>query len=267
MQAQKEEQERDNLRQTWNGLQEFDPASTDPTVQAMVARAGQLGVFLPKKTRDTADWELTPVGNRTVLHNRRTNEIKEATLGGQPLSPVKEKELTANDLPDTLFGLPDEKQIADEARASVEPTTRDRRIKPEILSGYYTSREPGPDGKPVEVKHSFANPDGSPNMDVIWGGIARGYVKPSDVWENVTEKDDQRLAEARKQVSDRYSSDRRLVDDFRLRVTRNRPNASAVPTSVANVVDRFNQIRKMPGKERTRALKTFYDTLPYLDIR
>lgn len=260
----RDEAERAGLRQTWNNLQEFDPNSSDPEIRAMVERARSLNLFLPKKTREAAaDWELTKVGDRTVLHNRRTNEIKEATLNGQPIDPKEAKPLSAADLPDSFFELPDEKAIVDAALAEVAPSVKGRRIKPEILAGYRTVK--GKDN--VTTKVNFANPDGSPNMDEIWRAIELEVLSPSEVWENVTQEDDQRLAEARKRIRTRASSERAAVDEFRLRVTRNKPNANAVATPVANVARRFNEIRRTPaGKQREQALKTFYDTLPYLRI-
>jgi hypothetical protein len=42
----------------------------------------------------------------------------------------------------------------------------------------------------------------------------------------------------------------------------------AFSTAVAQVVTRFNEIRGMkPGAAREKALKDFYDTLPYLNIQ
>ena len=253
-----DEAERDNILAQIRDRDEFDPDATDVNTQALVRRAKVLGLTLLKKQRSDK-WELSKVGDNTVLFNPRTKEVMGATLNGQPLDPRETRGLTVNDLPDSLFELPDEKQITDMARAEVEPSMQGRRIKPEILTGFWTDKD--------KNKHPFANPDGSPNMDEIWRAIDLETLSPSEVWENFTDADAQRLAATRKRIREKVSGERGLVDDFRLRVTRNKPNASAVSVPSANVARRFNEIRRMPaGGRREQALKNFYDTLPYMRI-
>lgn len=233
------------LLDVWDKLPTFDPSSPDADTQTMLQRARDLRVTLPKKERgDSFNTAVAPDGS-IIVTNSHTGDYRVDRSN----NVSKPRELKADDLPDTLFGLPDEKQITDEARAAVAPSMRNRQVTD------------------FAARH-YQKPDGTLDEAKAWQDIEDGVVKPGDIWENVTDRDEQRLAQARKGVRDRYASDRALVDDFRLRVTRNRPQPGATPASVAQVATRFNEIRRLPqGRARQTALKTFYDTLPYLDIR
>lgn len=96
-----QEAERDNILAQIRDRDEFDPDAADPHTQALVRRAKALGMTLLKKQRSDK-WELSKVGDNTVLFNPRTREVMGATLNGQPLDPRETKGLTANDLPDSL---------------------------------------------------------------------------------------------------------------------------------------------------------------------
>jgi hypothetical protein len=177
---------------------------------------------------------------------------------GQPLGAGATR-LKAGDLPDTLFNLPDDKAISDSARASIEPMLSSTELRDSVPTARKKS-----DGTVARV---YRNEDGTPNLDEIWKDIASGEINASAFFKDVKPKDDQLVAAARQKIRKQVDSDRALVDDFRLRVTRNQSRAGATETPVASVVKRFNEIRQLSGKQRDEALKTFYQTLPYLDVK
>jgi hypothetical protein len=159
----------DRLVSQFNSLKNFDPEGTDPQTVAMMRQAERLGLALPKKEEgDRFTLGMAPDGTGIVL-NTREGTTRNVGNYAKP-QPVK-----AADLPDTLFGIPDEKMIADEARAAVAPDLKNRRVTDYAARHYQT-----PDGQFDEAK--------------AWADIEDQVVRPSEIWENVTEQDDQRLA-------------------------------------------------------------------------
>jgi hypothetical protein len=237
--------EQDNVLGTWKDLDSFDPDAKDAQTVELMARARRSRVTLPRKARGEAFSTAVAPDGSIIVTNTHTGDYKV----DRSANVAKPREIKPEDLPDTLFNLPDEKTIADEARAAVAPDLKSRRVTD------YAARH-------------YANAEGQFDEGRAWEDIEAGIVKPSEVWENVTSQDDQRLAGARNKIRQRYQGERGLVDDFRLRVSRNKPKDGAAAAPVAQVVTRFNEIRGMkPGAAREKALKDFYDTLPYLNIQ
>ncbi|HMF56730.1 MAG TPA: hypothetical protein VK619_10340 [Pyrinomonadaceae bacterium] len=238
----------------YNDLEDFDPDATDPRTKALVRAAENAGVPLVKKTKSQKiTMQIAPDGT-PILTDGQGHVWRAGTDSrtGQPLNVARPREITNAELPYEMFGIPSDEQIRDEARAGVAPSLRNRQVKPEITQ-----------------RAQYRNQDGTPNMDAIWADIDAGIIHPSDVWENVTERDEQQLAQARSSVRTKYQQAQRDVDEFRLRVGRNHPTvANPTSTPLANLVRRFNEIREMSaGRKRDQALKTFYDTLPFLQIQ
>lgn len=235
--------EADNLFKSYNGTKEFDPDATDPQTVKMMRTAGRLGISLPKKAEsDKFTLGMAPDGTAIVLNTREgtTREVG---------NHAKPKEIKPDDLPDTLFGLPDEKMIGDEARAAVAPDLKSRRLTDYAAKHYQTA-----DGQFDEAK--------------VWQDIEDGVVRPSEIWENVTSQDDQRLAGARNKVREKYKALRAEADKFRLRVSRVKPKPDAPAKSVNDLVDLFNEYSQIKdGKKRREMLDALYQSLDYVNVQ
>ena len=244
--------EAETLARIFNDLDEFDPSSTDPNMQAFVARARAANVPLVKKDRNNPkSIHIAPDGRLVITDTRGNVEIGSDPATKQPYNFSKPPEIKSDDIPDTLFGLPSDEQIKDQARAAVASSTKGREIKPEILQ-----------------REKYRNADGTANMGAIWDDIELGVIHPADVWQNFTDRDEQRLAAARNSTRGQYAERRRLVDEFKLRLKSHRPTtANAAPTPLPNLIRRFNELLALPAKERDAAIKGLYDTLPYLQIQ
>lgn len=237
--------EQEQILGVWKDLDTFDPEGADPQTAQLMERARRARVTLPKKQRgESYSTAVAPDGS-IIVTNTRTGAYKV----DRSQNVAKPREIKPDDLPDTLFGLPDEKAIADEARAAVAPDLKSRRVTD------YAARH-------------YVNDQGQFDEAKAWEDIEAGVVKPSEVWENVTSQDDQRLAGARSKVRQKYASLRAEADKFRLALSRARPKEGAPAKSVGDLVGLFNEYGAIKdAKRRRQMLDALYKSLDYVNVQ
>lgn len=256
-------EEANRVLSLYNGLKSFDPAGNDPQTVGIMAVARKHNLYLPKKTeKDHFTLHQGKDGTAIIL-NDDTGEIK---TGGNFDT------LSESDFPDSLFGLPDEKQIADQARAAVGQITKQRVMRQDVLDHYIQG-----------VRDKLAKDNQTASEDEIrrmaesnlWDDLTSGggeygsKLRLSDVYDDVTPNDEQQLAQVRSNLRQKNTAERARVEDFKFRVVNNAPlpGVQHVVTPVTMAVNRFNEIRAMkPGREQDDALRNFYSAMPYMNI-
>jgi hypothetical protein len=240
----------DRLVRLFNGLPEFDPAAEDTETKEIVEQARKLGVTLPKKTKQNrVTMQISPKGRVLLTDGQGKVWTAKDETGVALDDESKPVPIKPEDLPDSLFGLPDEKTIADEARAAVAPDLKSRRLTDYAAKHYQTA-----DGQFDEAR--------------VWQDIEDGVVRPSEVWENTTQQDDQRLAAARNKVRDQYKAPRAEVEKFRLRVSRAKQKDGNPTKKLSDIVDVFNEYSQIKdAKKRREMLDALYQSFDYYNVQ
>lgn len=223
----------------WQDLEEFDPQ--DPKYREFAMAAAKKGVVLiPKVRGQKYSAQVAPDG-RIVITNTSTGDYK---IGNENLSrPVQ---ITDKDLPDTMFGLYDDKEISDRATASVGKLPEGRKVRPDVAA---------------KLPPKYRNQDGSFNEDQYWKDRANDEVSisPSELYENVPSDYEQRVAGERTKLRDSQKALRTEVSKFRAALGNHRPSPNAKPKPLTKVAETFNAIMALPPKERSAKLTEFYE--------
>lgn len=238
---------------------EFDP--TDPANAEHVAELKAAGIpVVHKKKGEKFQHVVLPNGD-LKLFNPTTGEFKDA---GNYAKPEK---VTANELPDTLFGLPDEKEIADRAAASIGAVKADRTMRPEAQAALLkATRKDAKDN----VTYPYRNDDGSVNEQAYWDDMVSGdaMLKPGDVYQNNPSNAAQQVATARNQLRATYKARRAEVDEFRTAISNHTPGPDAKAVPITTITRDFNQILNIKdAAKRKAAIKAYYsDILPHIKV-
>lgn len=231
-------------------LDEIDPSSQDPLVRKFVEEAAAAGItVMPKKKGAKFTFNVTPDG-QLIIGDTTSGAYKKGE--GNYSKPPS---FSANELPDSMFGIKDDKSIDDEATAAVSKDFPNRRLRPEIARGIGEMKDEG--GNPL-----YMNPDGSVNeAKAMADGVLdeRGYENGPDNYE-------QKRAGYRNRARATQAALKAEVANFRTAVSNQRPRSDAQDQPVSKVKDLFLRIMELPPKERKAKLKAFYENLPNIRI-
>lgn len=262
------DEERDALVRVFNDLPEFDPDAQDPETREMVERARRLRVTLPKKVRgDRFSIQVTPNG-RVFKANTTTGEVAEQTdpKTGQSYDVSKQQPVKATDLPDTLFGIPDDKAIEDEARAAVADVVKSRRVRPEMVAIIERRRQDIDDANAAaRAKDPNASQEPTDDASVISNMLEDGIT---GIWEDVTPRQERELAAARNRVRERYTGVRADADKFRLAVSRVKQKDGKPSKSLNQVIGLFNEYSAIKdAKKRRQMLDALNQSFDYYNVQ
>ncbi len=235
--------EQANILKVWADLDEFDPNDQKNAPLIQRAKAAKIDFLVPKVKGQRYSTQISPDG-RIVVTNTSTGKYE---IGKEVLA--KPPTITANELPDSLFGIDDDKTINDRAVASVGAIPPGAQVKPAMLAAL----EQDPD-----VKDEY----GQINMPKV---LAK--YDPQEVYENLPSDYAQRVAKAKTGLSTPQWK-RQAVDRFKLALTNNSPSPNARPVPIETVTADFNAILAIPDKKkRETALSAYYrDILPNIRI-
>lgn len=239
-----------NVLSQLRDIDEIDPDSKDPRVQAFIKQAAAAGVIVTKKSKNSKfSFDITPDG-QLIIGDTTTGSYKK----GQG-NYSKPPSFTANELPESMFGILSDDEINDRATAAVGKEFPNRRLRPERVSQLKEMRDEA--GNPL-----YLNPDGSVNdAKALSDGIL-----DEGAYENGPDNYEQRRAAARNELRASQASLRTEVANFRTAVSNQRPRSDAQEQPISKVKDLFLRIMQLPPKQRTEKLKAFYANLPNIRI-
>lgn len=239
-----------NVLSQLRDIDEIDPDSKDPRVQAFIKQASDAGIVIQKKSKNSKfSFDITPDG-QLIIGDTTTGSYKKGE--GNYSKPAS---FSANELPDELFGLKSDKEIDDEATAAVRKEFPNRRLRPELATNLKGMVDEN--GNPL-----YANPDGSINEAKAF---ADGVIDEKG-YENSPDNYEQRRAGARSRMRASQAALRTEVANFRTAVSNQRPRSDAQEQPISKVKDLFLRIMALPPKQRSEKLKAFYANLSNIRI-
>lgn len=249
-QDQLENEQKVLIKTAYDVSDEFDPSA--PENAGIVARMKAAGVpVVHKKKGEKYQHVVLPNGDLKIF-DPSTGKTVDAGNYAKPPS------ISKTDLPDTLFGLSDDKEIADQAASSVKNVKADRSLRPEAAAALINATNTDEAGN---VTHPYQNEDGSVNEQKYWDDMVNGdaMLKPGDVYQNDVSGYAQKLASARTQLRSGQKSRRVEADRFRTAITNHTPSANAQSVPITTVVKDFNRVLDIKDpKKRKMAIDAYY---------
>ncbi|GEM_PF-5996081 len=205
-----------------------------------VDKLGNMEPVMGSDGKQLTENEYIPVHNETtgqlVLVNK--NDKSDVTRIENVVS-TKPKTFSEKDIPRSRFGLPSDEDYKRQARANVSATYKARQLKPEVAQRYNN------------------------DLNAIWNDIEAQIIRPSDVWENTTERDNQALAQSENELRKQYADIEKIYQDFLLRVSNNQPKEGAGTVNIADLADVLDLILKeKDAKKRSAAYNALIQDLP-----